>query len=61
MAAAKNGLFSTTAYLLKEGGASPKAANKAGETALYAAGNSSIVKLLNENGITKGLRQKIQQ
>ncbi|PND66158.1 hypothetical protein C1T15_28290, partial [Escherichia coli] len=37
IAAARNGLFSTTAYLLNEGGASPQAVNKADETALYAA------------------------
>lgn len=58
IAAARNGLFSTTAYLLNEGGASPQAVNKADETALYAA-QGKVVKLLNDHGIKNGLRQKI--
>ena len=60
IAAARNGLFNTTAYLLNEGGASPQAVNKADETALYAA-QGNVVKLLNDHGIKNGLRQKIQQ
>lgn len=60
IAAARNGLFNTTAYLLNEGGAAPQCVNKAEETALYAA-KGNVVKLLNDHGIKNGLRQKIRQ